>query len=153
VGSVIKFESETWSTWCMKSLLPLLLVLLAMFYGTPRQACMCSPASVPESTVASHSCCKRESKLEIDCMSSKPGICKRSTCCGMTGKFTGGVASSISILPEHQNPVVKVLLPSWLCKTTMPAPPERISQINRAPPRLTGMGTSKTYLYKQTFLI
>ena len=138
----------------MRSLLPLLLVLLAMFYGTPRQACMCTPPTTPEATtVSSHSCCKGESKLEIDCMSSKPGICKRSTCCGMTGKFTGGVASSISILPEHHVPVVKVLLPSWLCKATMTAPPERISQINRAPPRLTGMGTSKTYLYQQTFLI
>ncbi len=137
----------------MKSLLPLLLVLLAMFYGTPRQACMCAPAAVPAATVASHSCCKREIKLEIDCMSNKPGICNRSTCCGMTGKFTGGVASSISILPEHQDPVVKALLPNWLCNTPTTAPPERISQINRAPPRLTGMGTSKTYLYKQTFLI
>lgn len=36
------------------------------------------------------------------------------------------------------------------CKST---PTEYVACTNRAPPRLVGMGTSKTYLYKRTFLI
>lgn len=138
----------------MKMLLSLLLVLLAVFYGTPRQACMCTAAAPSKTVVSTHACCKSERDVGADCMSRKSEFCRQKSCCGMGGKSVISLASSIRILTEYPNPVAEVFLPSWLGRAIIvTAPSERISQINRAPPRLTGMGTSKTYLYKQTFLI
>ncbi len=135
----------------VKKLLTLLLMVFAMFYTTPRDGCVCSEA-VAKTDSSLHACCKRQSKIYC-CQSDNTGICKRNACCGMTGKFTAGLASSISILPESSKLFLKLVLSDWLSALGTSAPAQKIAQMNRAPPRLVGMGTSKTYLFKRTFLI
>jgi len=71
----------------------------------------------------------------------------------MSGKFTAGLATSVSISPDYNQPMLKVVLPDWLSNIPESTSTEKIAQMNRAPPRLVGMGTSKTYLFKRTFLI
>jgi hypothetical protein len=136
----------------LKRLLPLLLIVLAMFYGTPRQSCMCSDAASTQSLNQTvHSCCKQE--VNNDCISSRQGICARSDCCGMTGKYTAALAGSISLLPNTNQIVGKVIFLTQLADIYVGTRSERVHQLNRAPPHIVGMGTSKTYLHKRCFLI
>lgn len=135
----------------LKRLLPLLLIVLAMFYGAPRQACVCSDGA-QYSKPATHSCCKEEARR--DCISDSHDIGTRSACCGMTGnKFSIGLAGSIVLLPDSNQKVEKVMFPDWLANVNVSTRSERVLQLNRAPPHIAGMGTSKTYLHKRTFLI
>ncbi len=132
-------------------LLPLLLIVLAMFFGTPRSSCVCSETPVATTKSAAHSCCEPETQTH--CNSDSHEICSGNACCGMKGKFMPGMANSLKILPNSNELVARAILPDWLSGMTFISPTEQIAPLNRAPPRLVGMGTSKTYLYKRTFLI
>lgn len=137
----------------MKRLLPMLLVLFAMFYGTPRQECMCVESNVRTKSVeqASHRCCKAESVSH--CQSGGNFFGNAKGCCGMMGKSSPVLASQSDLQSNFEQLRLKmVVLLNLLapCKSTRT---DYVACTNRAPPRLTGMGTSKTYLFKRVFLI
>lgn len=99
---------------------------------------------------ASHSCCKADPVSHCDSTGKSFGNTKG--CCGMMGNSATVLASSDLQSNFEQLRFKVVALVSLLasCKSTAT---EYVACTNRAPPRLTGMGTSKTYLYKRTFLI
>lgn len=137
----------------MKRLLPMLLALLAMFYATPRLACMCGESNVQTSAVAqaSPNCCKTYSIPH--CQTGKKFFGNTKGCCGMIGNSSPLLASrsylqsNLEQVPFHVVTLISLVAP---CKST---PTDYVVCTNRAPPRLTGMGTSKTYLFKRTLLI
>ena len=136
----------------MKRLSVIFLMLLALFVAVPRQACACDEAQATQKK--QHSCCeKKESSGSCDSSSSKEPVFKHHSCCGMGADKTISLANSISILPESESfaDSISILsdLPAFLIAVASDAP----AHPNRAPPRIRGMGTTKTYLYKQVFLI
>lgn len=66
---------------------------------------------------------------------------------------TISLASSISILPESESFADSISILSDLPAFLIAVASDELEHPNRAPPRIRGMGTTKTYLYKQVFLI
>ncbi|MBA3991950.1 MAG: hypothetical protein C0469_00390 [Cyanobacteria bacterium DS2.3.42] len=146
----------------------MLLVLLAMFYGTPRLVCFCYERTA--SIFQSMGCCSGETpQLEGDCCSGDastkdfvaignraddaPGtfMGKKKACCGMSGHAPLIVAGDLQCNWDHVQ--IKVVNTAAFIAMWGFTPREHVARINRAPPRLVGMGTSKTYLFKRVFLI
>jgi hypothetical protein len=71
----------------------------------------------------------------------------------MFGSFTGSLASSISILPDSNSFVIEQSLGKAQFSKLSDFDRKTPANVNRAPPRLAGLGTNKTYLFKRTFLI
>lgn len=132
----------------MKRLSAIFLIILALFLGLPRQACACK-ASTPQSASQAHACCKIE---EPSCHSYNRAAVKCGSCCGAASNQPVVLTSSINPQFEGELPVVELLF-FWLSQSYVSKDGDSPANCNRAPPRLTGMGTNKTYLYKRTFLI
>ena len=137
----------------MKRLSVIFLMLLALFIAVPRQACACDEAQV-KTVNQQHSCCENQtSSSSCHSTASREAVFKHHSCCGIGIDKTISLASSISILPESESfaDSISILsdLPAFLIAVASDAP----AHPNRAPPRIRGMGTTKTYLYKQVFLI
>lgn len=105
--------------------------------------------------VSEHDCCKTE-VLEASVKSfqalnsSFQGL---KNCCGMPGTKMPAIVNSLESFSESDDRQISinsirpsVLLDSTRCQSF-------VAEMNRAPPRLTGLGTSKTYLFKRTLLI
>ena len=141
----------------LKKLLPLLLVVLAMFYSTPRDAyCGCNFAAAANVKSSAHSCCEGSetpTETQHSCMSSSPGISLSMDCCNMTRLEPITLANTLHLSSDDGQFLIRVVIHDWLFDKTLQIPSSAVAQMNRAPPRLVGLGTSKTYLFKQTFLI
>ena len=137
----------------MQRLSALFLILLALFIGVPRQACACN--EIRQAVSQEHSCCKKESAQQPSChaTASDKAVTKCHSCCGMAANKPIGLANSMSIMPEGEFSTVQVCLPKDQPEFLLSIDSDSPAHQNRAPPRIRGMGTSKTYLYKRTFLI
>jgi hypothetical protein len=132
----------------MKRLSAIFLIILALFLGLPRQACACNEDK-PQSADQEHVCCKSK---EASCHASNKAAIKCGSCCDAASSHPVALTSSIIPQFEGQPPVLQLLF----FVSTQPyisRDDDSPANSNRAPPRLTGMGTNKTYLYKRTFLI
>lgn len=133
----------------MKRLSAILLIILVLFLGLPRQACACNKVT-RQSPRQEHACCKIEKST---CHSSNRVAVKCNPCCGSVSNQPVALASSINPQLEGGLPVFHLLF-FWSAQSYISTNCDNSSaNSNRAPPRLTGMGTNKTYLYKRTFLI
>lgn len=134
----------------MHKILITLFLSLAIFHGIPRLSCACDALAIaPPSKM--QSCCEKE--VKSDCCSDVVKISKSKSCCGMMSPVVPGLANSLSLLPDY-NPDLLALAFSensdFLAGTHVADP---LARLNRAPPWLKGIGSSKTYLYKRVFLI
>lgn len=134
----------------MSRFLAVALIFLALFVGAPRKVCACNDAG--SQAVSTHSCCSAKSKAACHTSDSQSITMSRS-CCGMEAHYTPSLASSIHLLPECEySAAVQISIRDVSYFLSM-FENEVLGHPNRAPPRLVGMGTSKTYLFKRTFLI
>ena len=137
----------------MKRLSVIFLMLLALFIAVPRQACACDEAQV-KTVNQQHSCCENQtSSSSCHPSASKEAVFKQHSCCGMSADKTISLANSISILPESESLADSISVPGDLPAFLIAIDSDAPAHPNRAPPRIRGMGTTKTYLYKQVFLI
>ena len=147
----------------MHQILITFLLALALFHGMPRLSCACNvglaDASATQSAVQNpaqasvaqhHSCCEKTGDAAacngIQFSQSKP-------CCGMMSPASPGLATSLSLLPDYNPTLVVVELANKSSLELEPASAQKLSRLNRAPPWQKGIGSSKTYLYKHSFLI
>jgi hypothetical protein len=136
----------------VKRLVPILLILLAVFYGAPHSACACSQAtSVSAEQNTEHSCCGTQTSSQ--CTQASAHIGKVSSCCGILGNELPAVTSLTDLLGNAEQVPVKVsnqpviaALPSFIVQG-------HESRVNRAPPGIRGFGSSDTYLFKRALLI
>jgi len=138
----------------LKRLFPILLILLSVFYATPREACLCfEKSSITSSTSSSeHSCCKSQESMQ--CVDMGASVKNVSNCCGMTGRSSPLVANSIDLMGGNSKELqVEIICPDRFGTIAHQLCSEPIAYVNRAPPFLKGMGTSDTYLFKRTLLI
>lgn len=132
--------------------MPLLLLLLALFYGVPREACSCAQKPDTSTAVAAeHSCCT-PNKME-SCGASGPLLSKVKDCCGMMGQTTPAIASSIGLLSDIEHLTVKLVDLARTFSFIDPEQNKHIAYVSRDPPYLRGFGSSDSYLYKRVFLI
>jgi len=137
----------------VKRLAALLLILLALFIAVPRQACACNGGASHEASQRRCCCKKKVGQPSCHAAVSEHTVIKCHSCCGIVGTEPIALSSSISILPEGEFSAVAISVLSDLPEFLVSIGSDRPANPNRAPPRIRGMGTSKTYLYKRTFLI
>lgn len=150
----------------LKHLLPLLLVLLAFFYGTPKEACFCAQAPIPVKVeVSAHSCCQAVVRTisdehsccrpdnSVSCSKAGSSLYKTKDCCGMMGTSSPALANSIGLLNGMEYIKVNVICLDQMFSLLRLEREQQVAYISRDPPRLRGFGSSDSYLYKRAFLI
>lgn len=112
---------------------------------------------------AEHNCCKTEERRIVrSCSESEStttisgnlnsiGLCK--SCCGNMGNTLPALANSVKLLSAAKYLKVGLINISQFLNLRNVETREYVACVNRAPPRLGGLGSSKTYLFKQVFLI
>lgn len=150
----------------LKRILALLLVVLALPSGVQHPCCCCHQAEVVATTqgdchelmalapiaASRHSCCRMRS-TDIAVLDTDNGLQGFKSCCGMMGQRLPATANSIEMLGHHEKARTNKCIPITLVGSGSFALDESVSQVNRAPPRLRGFGSSDTYLFKRTLLI
>jgi hypothetical protein len=131
--------------------IPIILIVLAVFYGIPRLACTCvADVAMPVVASSEHSCCHAANH----CRGSRFSIGKVRGCCGMQGgSLPAMVGSSLELTSSIKAPLIKVMRLLPVQDQTTPASARRLTALNRAPPGETGLGSSDTYLFKRVLLI
>lgn len=137
----------------MKRVLPLLLLLLSVFFGTPPQCiCFCEPISVTQLDLSEHSCCKSEVDNTVS-SDRRAAFSNKQECCGMIGTDTPCLANPVDLLRSETQARNQI---AWIGRMNEPEyilHEHRAVQGIRAPPYLTGLGTRYTYLFKRTLII
>lgn len=128
------------------------MLLLALFYAGPRVSCACAQKVVVAAPAGKeHDCCKEKSVAP--CLSSQAQLSEAKGCCGMMGTASPAVASSIQLIGSPELERIKAFSPFVGNAVEQLVYPGLSGNMNRAPPRIVGFGTSKTYLFKRTLLI
>ena len=163
----------------LKRITPLLLVVLALLSLVQRPACCCQQTeALPQSAAAGTDCksgqagdCQQSFPAERllaasahSCCQVKPAVTSSSPCpsgyiqalkhcCGMIGQPAIATATSLPLSGHQGQPRSERCFTLNFIALTALACRQGQSLVNRAPPRLSGFGTSDTYLFKRTLLI
>lgn len=147
---------------CLKRVVPLFLALLALLSVLQHPACCCQPEPRIRSQAIQakeHDCCNEGENMHSHCEGSvfasplNASLFLMKDCCGMINMKTLALANSFDLLSKageltaSSNPSSPAFLGS------LDDSRDFVPETNRAPPRLIGFGTSKTYLFKRTLLI
>ncbi len=137
----------------MKKLVPLLLLLIAVFYGTPQLSCICKQEAVlPVASSDIHECCKGQE--QSPCLATNEHLSKNHSCCGMVKDAKaamGSLVKSVTNLKSEKATFYRAF--DTLAQQEQSLCLVSAYDMNRAPPRVRGLGTSDTYLFKRTLLI
>jgi hypothetical protein len=149
----------------------LLLIVIVCGSLAPRQVCLCTVPNdysnqnqnqsqsqnknLSREASFDHGCCKRAVRGDFNgTLDHGTGIRQCRDCCGKIAKHNQSLAGDLRLESQSDSPAADrclvALQNSDSFKTILR---QRPSACNRAPPGLTGMGSSKTYLYKRSFLI
>jgi len=133
-------------------ILPLLLALIAVLSLAPHPVCACSERSATSATITGdHSCCDAGSAPR--CVETSTSIGDISSCCGRLANGVLFVATSVPLFDDCDRFEVRVSLPALAACALSVASHDPLVNAPRAPPAVTGLGSSKTYLFKRVLLI
>lgn len=139
----------------LKRIWTLLLVVLALLSVVQHPSCCCLQSQVASTPVTEeHSCCQQQSASNSQ-NGSQYWLGNSRSCCGIVGRLLPATANSIDLLGLSEEFRIKKVCASTLVAELVNdhIPIDSLGWANRAPPRLKGLGTSDTYLFKRTLLI
>ncbi len=143
----------------MKKLVPFLMMLLVLFWAAPHAGCLCKASAPKENkgravfveAQSEHSCC--QGRMTTSCKLPDTSFSNSRNCCGMNGYCLPMANNSPYPAGQIEQANFQIALPCSFDNLQSTVHRLQTSKTNRAPPYIVGLGSSKTYLFKQTLLI